>query len=182
MVRRLPGPVSLTYGGKANAFHPSKDPGRPGRTLRVQRAPGSRPAPVRSLAARQFRRHELKSNLVLVDIERFIMERAMAARPRSAHRDPAGAGRPGARRPRHQYRNLAQQRCRPLGPRPEDRQGQRVGELYMGGEAWFVPRYTAERLPELKSAADLPVQDRFKGPRGARQGRFYGCPAGWGCE
>ena len=41
----------------------------------------------------------------------------------------------------------------------------RVGELYMGGEAWYIPRYTAERLPELKSAADLPkFKDQFKDP------------------
>ena len=59
----------------------------------------------------------------------------------------------------------------------------RVGELYMGGEAWYIPRYTAERLPELKSAADLPkFKDQFKDPEEPGKGRFYGCPAGWGCE
>ena len=59
----------------------------------------------------------------------------------------------------------------------------RVGEVFMGGEAWFVPRYTAERLPELKSAADLPkFKDKFKDPEEPSKGRFYGCPAGWGCE
>jgi len=58
-----------------------------------------------------------------------------------------------------------------------------VGRLYMGGEAWFIPRYTAERLPELKSAADLPkFKDHFKDPEEPSKGRFYGCPAGWACE
>ncbi|MGE8588398.1 MAG: ABC transporter substrate-binding protein, partial [Alcaligenes sp.] len=59
----------------------------------------------------------------------------------------------------------------------------RIGDIYMGGEAWFIPRYTAERLPELKSAQDLPkFKDEFKDPEEPGKGRFYGCPAGWGCE
>ncbi|MER1966249.1 ABC transporter substrate-binding protein [Castellaniella sp. GW247-6E4] len=59
----------------------------------------------------------------------------------------------------------------------------RIGDLYMGGEAWFIPRYTAERLPGLKKAADLPkFKDEFKDPEEPGKGRFYGCPAGWACE
>lgn len=59
----------------------------------------------------------------------------------------------------------------------------RIGDIYMGGEAWFIPRHTFERLPELKSAADLPkFKDAFKDPEEPSKGRFYGCPAGWGCE
>ncbi|MGB6104702.1 MAG: ABC transporter substrate-binding protein [Pusillimonas sp.] len=59
----------------------------------------------------------------------------------------------------------------------------RIGDIYLGGEAWFIPRYTAESLPELKSAADLPkFKDEFKDPEEPTKGRFYGCPAGWGCE
>lgn len=59
----------------------------------------------------------------------------------------------------------------------------RIGDIYMGGEAWFIPRYTAERLPELKSAADLArFKDEFTDPEEPSKGRFYGCPAGWGCE
>lgn len=59
----------------------------------------------------------------------------------------------------------------------------RIGDIYMGGEAWFIPRYTAERLPELKQASDLPkFKDEFTDPEEPSKGRFYGCPAGWGCE
>ncbi|TEA79524.1 ABC transporter substrate-binding protein [Allopusillimonas ginsengisoli] len=59
----------------------------------------------------------------------------------------------------------------------------RIGDIYMGGEAWFIPRYTAERLPDLKKAADLPkFKDEFTDPEEPSKGRFYGCPAGWGCE
>lgn len=31
----------------------------------------------------------------------------------------------------------------------------RVGELYTGREAWYIPKYTASKFPDLKSAADL---------------------------
>jgi glycine betaine/proline transport system substrate-binding protein len=59
----------------------------------------------------------------------------------------------------------------------------RLGSLYMGGEAWYIPRYTAEALPGLKSAADLPrFKDAFQDPEEPGKGRFYGCPAGWACE
>jgi glycine betaine/proline transport system substrate-binding protein len=59
----------------------------------------------------------------------------------------------------------------------------RIGDIYMGGEAWFIPKYTAERLPDLKKASDLPKYwEDFKDPEEPTKGRFYGCPAGWGCE
>jgi glycine betaine/proline transport system substrate-binding protein len=59
----------------------------------------------------------------------------------------------------------------------------RIGDIYMGGEAWFIPKYTAERLPDLKKASDLPKYWKdFKDPEEPSKGRFYGCPAGWGCE
>lgn len=59
----------------------------------------------------------------------------------------------------------------------------RIGDIYMGGESWFIPKYTAERLPDLKKASDLPKYwEEFKDPEVPNKGRFYGCPAGWGCE
>ena len=59
----------------------------------------------------------------------------------------------------------------------------RVGDVYMGGEGWFIPKYTADKFPDLKSAADLPkYKDKFQDREEPGKGRFYGCPAGWGCE
>ena len=59
----------------------------------------------------------------------------------------------------------------------------RSGDLFMGGEAWYIPKYTQERLPELKTAADLvKFKDEFADPEAPGKGRFYGCPAGWACE
>ena len=79
--------MSLTYGGKANAFHPSKDPGRPGRTLRVQRCgPGIDQPQCEVSRPVNFGGMNWESNLVLVDIERFIMEKGLWLQDRSCPR------------------------------------------------------------------------------------------------
>ena len=57
------------------------------------------------------------------------------------------------------------------------------GDLYVGYEAWFIPKYTQERFPDLKTASDLAkYKDEFQDPEDPGKGRFYGCPAGWNCE
>lgn len=59
----------------------------------------------------------------------------------------------------------------------------RIGDLFNGQEAWYIPKYTAERLPGLKKASDLPKYwKEFKDPEEPSKGRFYTCPAGWACE
>jgi glycine betaine/proline transport system substrate-binding protein len=59
----------------------------------------------------------------------------------------------------------------------------RVGELYTGREAWYIPKYTASKFPDLKSAADLiRHKDAFADPENPDKGRIYGCPAGWNCQ
>jgi len=58
-----------------------------------------------------------------------------------------------------------------------------VGHLFTGREAWYIMRHTAERLPDLKRVTDLPrFKDWFKDPEDPGKGRIYGCPAGWFCE
>ncbi len=58
-----------------------------------------------------------------------------------------------------------------------------IGNVFTGFEGWYIPRYTAEKLPELKKLADLPrFKEEFLDPEDPAKGRFYGCPAGWGCE
>ncbi len=57
-----------------------------------------------------------------------------------------------------------------------------VGHVFDASEGWYIPRYTAERYPELKSAADLArFQDKFTDPEDPAKGRIFGCPAGWSC-
>jgi len=57
-----------------------------------------------------------------------------------------------------------------------------VGHVYDAGEGWYVPRYTVERHPELKAASDLArMKDVFADPEEPGRGRIYGCPAGWAC-
>lgn len=57
-----------------------------------------------------------------------------------------------------------------------------AGHVYDAGEGWYIPRYTAERHPDLKSAADLARYTKvFADPEDPSRGRIYGCPAGWAC-
>lgn len=57
-----------------------------------------------------------------------------------------------------------------------------VGHVYDAGEGWYVPRYTVERHPDIKQAADLARhKETFADPEEPNRGRIYGCPAGWAC-
>ncbi|WP_459617620.1 ABC transporter substrate-binding protein [Bordetella sp. 2513F-2] len=57
-----------------------------------------------------------------------------------------------------------------------------VGHVYDAGEGWYIPRYTAERHPDLRRAADLArYRQVFADPEDPGKGRIYGCPAGWAC-
>jgi glycine betaine/proline transport system substrate-binding protein len=57
-----------------------------------------------------------------------------------------------------------------------------VGHVFDAGEGWYVPRYTAERHPRLKRAADLAgMHTTFSDPEEPNKGRVYGCSAGWVC-
>jgi len=57
-----------------------------------------------------------------------------------------------------------------------------VGHVFDAGEGWYIPRYTAERHPGLRRAADLAsFKKTFSDPEDPAKGRLYGCPAGWAC-
>lgn len=57
-----------------------------------------------------------------------------------------------------------------------------AGHVFDAGEGWYIPRYTQERHPELKQAADLAAFTKvFADPEDPSKGRIYGCPAGWAC-
>ncbi|AEE68699.1 solute-binding periplasmic protein [Bordetella pertussis] len=57
-----------------------------------------------------------------------------------------------------------------------------VGHVFTAGEGWYVPRYTVERHPDLRQAADLQrYKSTFTDPEDPAKGRIYGCPAGWAC-
>jgi len=50
-------------------------------------------------------------------------------------------------------------------------------------EGWFIPRYTQEANPELKTVQDVIAHpELFPDPEEPDQGRFYSCPPGWTCE
>ena len=125
-----------------------------------------------------------ESNLVLVEIERFIMEKGYGCEtdvlPTETLPALAALERGDLDINSEIWLNSV---AAPWEKASKSGKVRRVGDVYVGGEAWFVPRYTAERLPELKSAADLPrFKNEFQDPEDPSKGRFYGCPAGWGCE
>lgn len=52
-----------------------------------------------------------------------------------------------------------------------------------GKEGWWIPDYVAEANPGLKSVTDLEdYAHLFTEASTGDEGRFYGCPPGWGCE
>ena len=125
-----------------------------------------------------------ESNLVLVDVERFIMEKGYGCKTETLPTEtlPALAAleRGDLDINTEIWLNSV---ADPWARAEKTGKVKRIGDLYMGAEGWYIPKYTAERLPELKSAADLPkFKDEFKDPEEPGKGRFYGCPAGWGCE
>ncbi len=51
------------------------------------------------------------------------------------------------------------------------------------GEGWWVPSYTLEANPEIKTVLDLIERpDLFPSAEDPALGAFIGCPAGWGCQ
>ena len=51
------------------------------------------------------------------------------------------------------------------------------------GEGWWVPSFTLENHPELKTVLDiLDRPDLFPAKEDPSKGEFIGCPAGWGCQ
>lgn len=125
-----------------------------------------------------------ESNLVLVEVERFIVEKGYGCKTDSLPVEtlPALAAleRGDLDINTEVWLNSVGE---PWAKAEATGKVKRIGDIYMGGEAWFIPRYTAERLPGLKAASDLPkFKDEFTDPEEPSKGRFYGCPAGWGCE
>lgn len=50
-------------------------------------------------------------------------------------------------------------------------------------QGWYVPRYVADMVPDLKSVTDLARHAHlFTDPEEPAKGRFYNCVAGWSCE
>lgn len=125
-----------------------------------------------------------ETNLILVEVQRFIMEKGYGCKtdtlPTETLPALAALERGDLDINTEIYLNST------LGPWEKAKatgKVKRVGTLYEGGEGWYIPKYTAERLPELKSAADLPkFKDEFTDPEDPSKGRFYSCPAGWICQ
>ncbi|HUS98268.1 MAG TPA: ABC transporter substrate-binding protein [Hyphomicrobiaceae bacterium] len=60
-----------------------------------------------------------------------------------------------------------------------------AGEVLSDGgvEAWWIPKYLADKHPELKTVADIKKNWKlFADPENPGKGRFHTCPAGWACQ
>ncbi|WP_068824661.1 ABC transporter substrate-binding protein [Pseudomonas sp. BMS12] len=124
------------------------------------------------------------SNLVMVDIERFILEHGFGCKTQVQAGESvavlAGLQRGDIDVMSEVWSNSLRE---PWEKALKTGKVKTAGEAYQGDEAWYIPRYTAERFPELKAASDLPkFKDKFADPEEPGKGRFYGCPAGWGCD
>lgn len=52
-----------------------------------------------------------------------------------------------------------------------------------GAEGWWIPKYTADANPQIKTIADaLKRPDLFPAPENAKQGAVHSCPPGWQCQ
>ncbi|WP_459618625.1 ABC transporter substrate-binding protein [Bordetella sp. 2513F-2] len=59
---------------------------------------------------------------------------------------------------------------------------QALGTVFTGTDGWYVPRYTADRFPQLRRVADLKgLHDAFVDDEDPQKGRIYGCAVGWTC-
>lgn len=52
-----------------------------------------------------------------------------------------------------------------------------------GVESWWIPKYVADKHPNIKTVADLMANAKlFQDPEDPAKGRFYSCPSGWMCK
>lgn len=61
----------------------------------------------------------------------------------------------------------------------------KAGDVFSDGgeEGWWIPSYTAEANPGLRSITDVvEFKDLFVEPTSRGLARIYACPPGWGCE
>lgn len=125
-----------------------------------------------------------ESNLILVEIEREILEQGFGCRtrvePGEALTILAGAQHGDVDVVAEVWQNAVREAWDKIvaGGRVKP-----VGTVYKGFEAWYVPAYTARSLPGLRKVSDLPRFRRaFADPEDPAHGRFIGCPPGWGCD
>ncbi len=125
-----------------------------------------------------------ESNLIIVDIERFIIEKGYGCQTEIIPTEPLLALTALIRGDLDVNSEIWLNSMKDVWEHAEKTgKVKRIGDVYIGGESWFIPSYTSKLLPELKSASDLSkFKEKFEDSEEPGKGRFYGCPAGWGCE
>ncbi len=125
-----------------------------------------------------------ESNLILADVERYILEKGYGCKTEIIPTETLTALAALARGDLQVNTEIWLNSISDAWAQAEKNgKVKRVGELYTGHEGWYIPKYTAEKFPDLKSAADLAkYKDAFADPESPDKGRIYGCPAGWNCQ
>ncbi len=125
-----------------------------------------------------------ESNLILADVERFILEKGYGCKTEVVPTETLTALAALERGDLQVNTEIWLNSISDAWARAEKAgKVKRVGELYTGKEGWYIPKYTAEKFPDLKSAADLARHKQdFADPENPDKGRIYGCPAGWNCQ
>jgi glycine betaine/proline transport system substrate-binding protein len=58
-----------------------------------------------------------------------------------------------------------------------------AGEVFIGEEGLWVPRYMVEQNPELKTISGIRANAKsFPHPENDEVAAYWGCPSGWGCQ
>ncbi len=125
-----------------------------------------------------------ESVLILTEIERFIVEKGYGCKTDVIPTDPVPALAALERGDIDVVSEVwLNTYVMPWAKAEKSGKVKRAGRVFTGTEGWFIPRYTAERLPGLRNAADLAkYKEEFKDPEDPQKGRFYGCTAGANCQ
>ena len=124
-----------------------------------------------------------ESNLVLVDVERFIIEHGYGCKTSVEPGETVAMLSALQRGDIDVVAEIWPEQLKYLWDKAlASGNVEGVGHIFDTTEGWYIPRYTQERHPELKTAADLAkFAEVFKDPEDPSKGRIYGCPPGWTC-
>ncbi|WP_419195604.1 ABC transporter substrate-binding protein [Bordetella petrii] len=124
-----------------------------------------------------------ESNLILVNVERFIVEHGYGCKTQVEQGDtlPMFAALQRGDVDINSEIWITQMQ-KPWDEAIASGKIKQLGNVFTGVDGWYVPRYTAEKFPQLRHVEDLKgLHEHFADPEEPGKGRVYGCPVGWTC-
>jgi len=124
-----------------------------------------------------------ESNLLLVDVEKFIVEHGFGCKTLVEQGDTLPMFAALQRGDVDINAEVwATQMQEPWDKAIADKTVIPVGTVFTGTDGWYIPRYTAEKFPNLRKVSDLKgMAEHFRDPEERNKGRIYGCAVGWTC-